>query len=226
MFQKILKPRFLQNYLSTMFFIVSGWYYCFNISEWHQKMLGSSLRMPILNPIRDFLVEHLLGPLHDGIVSMVPASILQYVPDFFSSILTDAALGETVTLTAPFLFKVLVLVYAVILVRFYLKYPWLHAKVLIFVRGVWLGWSRNPEAVRTGKKRKFSPKPKISKQTKQAGLALLLKFFFAPLMINWCLGHVADMANSSTNVWNYGIIGDMSGRILFDQHLFWALFQA
>ncbi|MBS1210995.1 MAG: isoprenylcysteine carboxyl methyltransferase, partial [Proteobacteria bacterium] len=28
------------------------------------------------------------------------------------------------------------------------------------------------------------------------------------------------------NVWNYGIIGDMSGRILFDQHLFWALFQA
>jgi hypothetical protein len=56
MFQKILKPRFLQNYLSTMFFIVWGWYYCFNISEWHQKMLGSSLRMPILNPTRDFLV--------------------------------------------------------------------------------------------------------------------------------------------------------------------------
>ncbi|MDP5241426.1 isoprenylcysteine carboxylmethyltransferase family protein [Uliginosibacterium sp. 31-16] len=227
MFQSLLKPRFLKNYLSTMLFIVWGWYICFHVSSWHQGMLGNSLRMPIFNSTRDFLVENLIGPFHDWIVSAVPASLLNHIPDPLAGIITDAALGQTVTLTAPFLFKILVLVYAVLLVRFYLKYPWLHAKAMIFVRGLWLGLSRDPEKVRYGKKkRQFAPKTKISKQTKQAGLALLLKFFFAPLMINWCLGHVADMANSSSNVWIDGIIGNMSGRILFDQHLFWALFQA
>jgi protein-S-isoprenylcysteine O-methyltransferase Ste14 len=60
---------------------------------------------------------------------------------------------------------------------------------------------------------------------KQAGLALLLKFFFAPLMINWCLAHVADMSSSLLRL--LGSVGaGMNGRALFDTALFWACFQA
>jgi protein-S-isoprenylcysteine O-methyltransferase Ste14 len=65
----------------------------------------------------------------------------------------------------------------------------------------------------------------LSPAAKQAGLALLLKFFFAPLMINWCLAHVSDMSNSMLHVatgWSEG----QRGRILFDSALFWACFQA
>jgi protein-S-isoprenylcysteine O-methyltransferase Ste14 len=65
----------------------------------------------------------------------------------------------------------------------------------------------------------------LTPAAKQAGLALLLKFFFAPLMLNWCLAHVGDMSNSISQViggWNEG----QRGRILFDGSLFWACFQA
>jgi protein-S-isoprenylcysteine O-methyltransferase Ste14 len=181
MLQNIFKPRFLKNYLPTMAFMLLGWYYCFFISSFHQRMLGSLLSVEIS--------------------------------------------GEQYALNAAMLFKILLGVYAVALIPFYLKYPWLHAKVMVFVRGLWLGMGRQTSEGKQGKKRKFAPKQKLSKQTRQAGLTLLLKFFFAPLMINWCLGHVADMTHNIGNVLE-GMRYEMTGRILFDHALFWASFQA
>ena len=57
-----------------------------------------------------------------------------------------------------------------------------------------------------------------------ATLALLLKFFFAPLMINWCLNHLADMAGAVVQLID-GVHGGQRGRALFDASLYWALFQ-
>ncbi len=67
-------------------------------------------------------------------------------------------------------------------------------------------------------------KAALSPAAKQAALALLLKFFFAPLMINWCLGHAGDMGNSLVQAWD-GIREGVTGRALFDGSLFWACFQ-
>ncbi|MDQ8024263.1 MAG: isoprenylcysteine carboxylmethyltransferase family protein, partial [Moraxellaceae bacterium] len=51
-----------------------------------------------------------------------------------------------------------------------------------------------------------------------------LKFFFAPLMINWCWGHIADMVGSvgrTLEMWGH----TDTFRTLFDASLFWACFQ-
>jgi protein-S-isoprenylcysteine O-methyltransferase Ste14 len=53
---------------------------------------------------------------------------------------------------------------------------------------------------------------------------LLLKFFFAPLMINWCLIHIANLVGSLLQL-TAAIDNDLSGRVLFDTSLFWAVFQ-
>jgi protein-S-isoprenylcysteine O-methyltransferase Ste14 len=52
----------------------------------------------------------------------------------------------------------------------------------------------------------------------------LLKFFFAPLMINWCLIHVANLTGSLFQLFD-GTQGSLSARELFDTSLFWAAFQ-
>lgn len=245
MFEKISKPRFLWNYCSTMLFIFWGWYICFHVSSWHQGMLANSLNLSLLNPVRDFVAAHMFSPLQDFVYATFPESMHSLFPNWMGTIMLDAAMGESARLPAPLLFKFLLAAYAVALVPFYLKYPWLHSKALVFVRGLWLGldrpsldgfpslkarlksfFSRTPSTNKNKKKKPAAFKPKFSRQTSQAGLSLFLKFFFAPLMVNWCLGHVADMINSSSNVWIYGFQYGMSGRILFDQHLFWALFQA
>ncbi|MDQ8020632.1 MAG: hypothetical protein REI94_02260, partial [Moraxellaceae bacterium] len=74
------------------------------------------------------------------------------------------------------IFRALIVIYGVVLLRFYLKYPYIRSKAFIFLRGLWPSIRREKG---------------FSRDTKQAGLALLLKFFFAPLMINWCWGHIA-----------------------------------
>lgn len=107
------------------------------------------------------------------------------------------------------LFLCLIALYAVVLVPYYLRYPWLHSKASLFLQGLWFSLTR---------KRLLSP------AAQQAGLALLLKFFFAPLMINWCLNHVADMANSVVQLLD-GLHDGVRGRELFDTWLFWACFQ-
>jgi protein-S-isoprenylcysteine O-methyltransferase Ste14 len=108
------------------------------------------------------------------------------------------------------LFVTLIVVYAVALVPYYARYTWLHSKSFVFVRGVWMGSRRR--------------KARISPKTKQAGLALLLKFYFAPLMLNWCLLHIADMTGALLNARD-GMEAGFPARALFDSGLYWSLFQ-
>jgi protein-S-isoprenylcysteine O-methyltransferase Ste14 len=134
-------------------------------------------------------------------------------------------------LTVRTLFLFLMGLYAVVLVPFYLKYPWLHSKAFVFLQGAWFSLLRLSRPVSRARQARVARNPMrlpmeagLSPAAKQAALALLLKFFFAPLMINWCLGHAGDLGNSLVAAWN-GIRQGMSGRVLFDSSLFWACFQ-
>lgn len=130
------------------------------------------------------------------------------------------------------LFHVLVGLYAVALIPFYARYPWMRSKASIFLQGLWFAvlrlnrpQSRAKRAVHARDPMRLPWRIGLTPATKQAGLALLLKFFFAPLMINWCLAHAADMVNTAGQVWS-SIQDGMTGRPLFDSSLFWACFQA
>jgi len=118
-----------------------------------------------------------------------------------------------------------------VLIPYYARYPWLHSKAFVFVQGLRLSLQRlcrppSParRALLAHQKWRLPLKAGLSPAAKQAGLALLLKFFFAPLMINWCLNHVADMSNSVIQVFD-GLHEGVRGRELFDTSLFWACFQ-
>jgi protein-S-isoprenylcysteine O-methyltransferase Ste14 len=106
----------------------------------------------------------------------------------------------------------LIALYVVVLIPYYARYPWLHSKSFVFLRGLRFSLLRLP--LRAG----------LSPAAKQAGLALLLKLFFAPLMINWCLNHCGDAANAVVQFFD-GVREGMTGRQLFDSSLFWACFQ-
>jgi hypothetical protein len=134
-------------------------------------------------------------------------------------------------LTIHTLFLALIALYAVVLIPYYARYPWLHSKAFVFVQGLRLSlarlWRPSSPARRAQlaqQKWRLPLKAGLSPAAKQAGLALLLKFFFAPLMINWCLNHVADMSNSVVQVFD-GLHEGVKGRELFDTSLFWACFQ-
>jgi protein-S-isoprenylcysteine O-methyltransferase Ste14 len=129
------------------------------------------------------------------------------------------------------LFLSLIALYAAVLIPYYVRYPWLHSKAFVFLRG--LGFSiarlRRPQSPARRAAQALHPwrlplRAGLSPSAKQAGLALLLKFFFAPLMINWCLNHVGDMANSVAQFFD-GVQEGYGGRQLFDSSLFWACFQ-
>jgi protein-S-isoprenylcysteine O-methyltransferase Ste14 len=126
----------------------------------------------------------------------------------------------------------LLAVYVVVLIPYYARYPWLRSKASIFAQGLWFALLRLRRPTSRARLARQAREPLrlplrvgLSPAAKQAALALLLKFYFAPLMINWCLGHVGEMSNSIEHVidgWREG----QRGRILFDSSLFWACFQA
>ena len=134
-------------------------------------------------------------------------------------------------LTVHTLMLALIALYVVVLVPYYARYPWLHSKAFVFVQGLGLSLRRlgRPQSrarrnLQSQHRWRLPIRAGLSPAAKQAGLALLLKFFFAPLMINWCLNHVADMANSVMQVID-GVREGVTGRELFDTSLFWACFQ-
>jgi protein-S-isoprenylcysteine O-methyltransferase Ste14 len=136
-----------------------------------------------------------------------------------------------VVVTVRRLFLFLMALYAIVLIPFYLRYPWLHSKASVFLQGVWFSLLRLVRPVSRAREARLASNPLrlplkagLSPAAKQAALALLLKFFFAPLMINWCLGHAGDLGNSLVQAAN-GIRQGISGRALFDGSLFWACFQ-
>ncbi len=134
-------------------------------------------------------------------------------------------------LTIHTLFLSLIALYAVVLIPFYARYPWLRSKAFVFLRGLRfsLARMRRPQsrarrALQAQQRWRLPLRAGLSPAAKQAGLALLLKFFFAPLMINWCLNHAGDMAASVVQF--FGSVHEgISGRQLFDSSLFWACFQ-
>ncbi len=135
-------------------------------------------------------------------------------------------------LTIHTLFLFLIALYAVVLIPFYLRYPWLHSKAFVFLQGLYFSALRlrrpvsRARASRLARNRWRLPlEAGLSPSAKQAGLALLLKFFFAPLMINWCLNHAGDMGNSLVRFGD-SLREGASGLQLFDGSLYWACFQA
>jgi protein-S-isoprenylcysteine O-methyltransferase Ste14 len=120
--------------------------------------------------------------------------------------------GVDLVVTVQGLFVTLIAIYAAVLIPYYAAYPWMRSKAFTFARGVWFALRRDRS------------NPQLSPLARQAGLALLLKFFFAPLMINWCLVHVANLTGSLFQLID-GTQGGLSGRELFDTSLFWAAFQ-
>ena len=139
--------------------------------------------------------------------------------------------GADATLTVHTLFLALIALYAVALIPFYLRYPWLRSKAFVFLHGLhcyFLRLTRPASRARRARMARDGLRlplaASLSPAAKQAALALLLKFFFAPLMINWCLGHAGDMASSVAQAWQ-AILQGVSGRALFDSHLYWACFQ-
>lgn len=141
-----------------------------------------------------------------------------------------SGIGIDFTIHIHSLIVALIALYAVVLIPYYARYPWLRSKASIFLQGLWFGLLRlrrppsHARATRPERPWQLPLRAPLSPAAKQAALALLLKFFFAPLMINWCLGHIGDMSNSLAHFWNSLGQGE-SGRQLFDSALFWAGFQ-
>jgi protein-S-isoprenylcysteine O-methyltransferase Ste14 len=130
------------------------------------------------------------------------------------------------------LFNWLIALYVIVLIPFYAAYPWLRSKASVFLQGLWFALlrlrrpqSRAKCAVHALDAMRLPWRVGLTPAAKQAGLALLLKFFFAPLMINWCLAHAGDMTNTVATFID-SVRDGMTGRPLFDNSLFWACFQA
>jgi protein-S-isoprenylcysteine O-methyltransferase Ste14 len=140
-------------------------------------------------------------------------------------------LGTDVVITIHTLLVALIALYAVVLIPYYARHPWLHSKAFVFLQGLCFTAlrlrsppSRARQALLARQPWRLPLHAGLSPAAKQAALALLLKFFFAPLMINWSLSHAGDMANSVVNFFA-GLQDGQSGRALFDNSLFWACFQ-
>lgn len=135
--------------------------------------------------------------------------------------------GDTV-ISVHAVFIALIALYAVILIPYYARYPWMRSKSFSFVQGLWFALLRSRASTdglpTTGSPMSLPVQARLSPLARQAGLALLLKFFFAPLMINWCLIHIANLVGSMLQL-STAMESGVSGRVLFDTSLFWAAFQ-
>ncbi len=139
--------------------------------------------------------------------------------------------GIDAVFTVHTLLLSLIALYVLVLIPFYARYPWLHSKAFVFLQGLRFSVlrMRRPQsparrAMLARQAWRLPLRAGLSPAAKQAGLALLLKFFFAPLMINWCLNHAGDMASSVVQFYD-GLKNGQAGRALFDNSLFWACFQ-
>lgn len=100
-------------------------------------------------------------------------------------------------------------IYALALIPYYFLHPRMKSKAGLIVR-----------ALANGVRKREFPK---SWPVRQAALALGLKFFFAPLMINWLYGHIIGLHHQWMGVLDFWV--GYTFRVLFDAHLFWLLLQ-
>ena len=75
----------------------------------------------------------------------------------------------------------------------------------------------------------FSPVKSFEKglepKNKLGFLTVLVKFFFAPLMLSWLAGHISNMLTNFTYVWIYSDLLSSDFVAIFQSHLFWLTFQ-
>lgn len=137
-------------------------------------------------------------------------------------------LGIDAVIHVQQVFIALMALYAVILIPYYAAHPWMRSKSLLFVLGLWYALTRTRQASarrESGQGALQLPlRIRLSPLSSQAARALLLKFFFAPLMINWCLIHLANIFASLLQL-QAGIEYDVPARALFDTGMFWSAFQ-
>jgi protein-S-isoprenylcysteine O-methyltransferase Ste14 len=140
--------------------------------------------------------------------------------------------GFDAVVTIRGLFLFLIALYAVVLIPYYLKYPWLHSKAFLFLQGLVFSGRRMFRPASRARRANLDHdrwrlpfNARLSPMARQAGLTLMLKFFFAPLMINWCLEHAGQMGNALVQFRDSFMAG-VAGRQLFDSSLYWACFQA
>jgi hypothetical protein len=136
--------------------------------------------------------------------------------------------GSDTVISVHDVFVALIAFYSLILIPYYAAYPWLRSTSFTFAQGLWFALRRGRIHRRATADNiapmRLTPAFQPSRSTRQAGLTLLLKFFFAPLMINWCLIHIANLSGSLVGV-IHAIQDGTTGRLLFDNHVFWASFQ-
>lgn len=65
----------------------------------------------------------------------------------------------------------------------------------------------------------------LEPKNKLGFLTILVKFFFAPLMLSWLAGHISNMLTNFTYVWNYADLLNTDFLLIFQSHLFWLMFQ-
>jgi protein-S-isoprenylcysteine O-methyltransferase Ste14 len=157
--------------------------------------------------------------------------IITSLSSFHIGILQAQLTAGDTTLGIHPLLRVLIALYVVVLLPFYAAYPWLRSKSFVFLQGLWFavvrlhrGPSRARAAMLARQPWRLPLRTGLSPAAKQAALALLLKFFFAPLMINWCLGHAADMTSAIAQLFA-SIRNGLHGRELFDASIYWTSFQ-
>ena len=179
----------------------------------------------ILN--RRFAINYASTLAAIGLAFWIVTDLSNFHRSFLRAEWTFTALGVDRTIAIRDVLVGVMAAYAILLVPYYAANPWLRSKSSIFLRGLWfmvLRQRRAPRATPSGHRLRLPLAHPLSPLARQAGLALLLKFFFAPLMLNWCLGHISDVCATLLQLFRTADDG-MPLRMLFDTSLFWASFQ-
>jgi protein-S-isoprenylcysteine O-methyltransferase Ste14 len=177
---------------------------------------------------RRFLLNYFSTLAFVGVVYWIVSSVSSFHQSMLQAQWQLAMFGTDTIITIHGLLVTLIAIYAVVLIPYYAAYPWIHSKAYTLMHGAWFalrrGRTQRARAQSTPQSMALPLNLYFSRATRQAALALLLKFFFAPLMINWCLSHIANLCGAVVQLVQ-NIDTGVSGRALFDSALFWAAFQ-
>src|SRR5688572_13877063 len=176
---------------------------------------------------RRFLANYLSTAVFVGLSYWVVSGLSNFHRSVLQGQWDLGMFGLEATITTQAVLVTLMALYALMLIPYYAAYPWMRSNAYTFARGLWFALRRPRQTSRPATIRNSMSLPlklRLSAGARQSGLTLLLKFFFAPLMINWCLMHISNMAGSLLQLGD-GIQAGHSGRVLFDTSLFWAIFQ-
>lgn len=172
-----------------------------------KKSISSSLHLRLTR----FLSNYVSTLLIFGAGIIFYTKLSHYHIGLLDSRLVIGWSSAPIKISTPQIFYVLFIIYTLLLIPYYGLQPRLQSKASIFFSGL-LQLLKKPK--------EFS----FSWPFKQACLCLLLKFFFVPLMINWSLGHFAQLDIMLERFERY--YGPyQTFRVIFDDYLYWTCFQ-